>query len=417
MDIVSIFDKAGTFLGLVTAICYLYQLFYLLIPLLRRELGLPEAPTRRYAVLIAARNEEAVLPHLLDSIAAQDYPPDQITTFVVADNCTDRTAQVAREHGAIVFQRFDPNHVGKGYALHFLLDRIGQTLGLDRFDAFLIFDADNLLEPDYVRQIDRVRAAGYPAFCGCRNSKNYGDNWLSAGYGLWYLHESVHLNHSRMVLGTTCAVSGTGFGFTRALLEKMGGWNFFLLTEDIEFSTWCAVRGIPIGYCPDAVVYDEQPTSLRVSIRQRTRWVQGGIQVAIKYTPALLRGILHGGRRGWSCFDFTTLTFWGYGLGALSFVCALAAQCLDGNWTALIPMICRTVTGGYCSLFAVGALTLAMEWHRIRASGRAKLGSLFSFPIFLYTYIPISLSALFRKPRWAPIPHTRAISCAQLPKK
>lgn len=417
MDLVSFFEKAGVFLATVTAVCYLYQLLYLLIPLLRREPRLPDAEPQRYAILIAARNEEAVLPHLLDSIAAQDYPADLITTYVVADNCTDRTAQAARDHGAIVFQRFDTRRVGKGYALNFLLDRIESWEGLDHFDAFLVFDADNLLERDYVRQINRVCAAGYPAFCGCRNSKNYGDNWLSAGYGLWYLHESVHLNHARMVLGTTCAVSGTGFGFTRALLKEMGGWHFFRLTEDIEFSTWCATRGIPIGYCPDAVVYDEQPTSLRVSIRQRTRWVQGGIQVALKYTPELFRGILRGGRKGWSCFDFTTLTFWGYGLGTLSFGCALAAQCVDGNWAALIPMVCRAFTGGYCSLFAVGALTMAMEWDRIYTSGWAKIGSLFTFPIFLYTYIPIGISALFRKPQWKPIPHTRAISCAQLPKK
>ena len=240
----------------LTGICYLYQVVYLIIPFFVKPRPHQSARLHRYAILIAARNEEAVLPHLLDSIAAQDYPAELLTTFVVADNCTDRTAQVAQDRGARVFVRNNRTQVGKGYALHFLLDKLQQTEGLDRFDAFLVFDADNLLQPDYVTEINRTCSDGYEAFCGYRNTKNFGSSWVSAGYALWYLHDSVHLNQSRMLLGTSCAVSGTGFGFTRQLLERCGGWSFFTLTEDIEFNTWCATRGVRIGYCPSAMVFD-----------------------------------------------------------------------------------------------------------------------------------------------------------------
>ncbi|MFR8333265.1 MAG: glycosyltransferase [Oscillospiraceae bacterium] len=98
-----------------------YQVVYLIIPFFVKPRPHQSARLHRYAILIAARNEEAVLPHLLDSIAAQDYPAELLTTFVVADNCTDRTAQVAQDRGARVFVRNNRTQVGKGYALHFLL--------------------------------------------------------------------------------------------------------------------------------------------------------------------------------------------------------------------------------------------------------------------------------------------------------
>ena len=198
----------------------------MVLPIFRKKKKLPNQPLHRYAILIAARNEECVIPHLLDSIRNQDYPSQLLTTYVIADNCTDHTAQVAAGHGALVYERFDRTQIGKGYALQFLLSKIKKDAGWDSYDAFLIFDADNLLRPDYVTEINKVCGAGYKAFCGYRNTKNFGTNWLSAGYAVWYLHDSAHRNQSRMMLGTSCAVSGTGFGFTRELLDRMGGWNF-----------------------------------------------------------------------------------------------------------------------------------------------------------------------------------------------
>ncbi|MBQ7801957.1 MAG: glycosyltransferase family 2 protein [Oscillospiraceae bacterium] len=410
----AVFEIISLLLMLLTTVFYSYQIIYLLLPLVRGPKPPEPAPPKRYAILIAARNEEHVLPHLLDSIAAQTYPADRITTYVVADNCTDRTAEEAQAHGARVFRRFDTERVGKGYALSFLLDQIHTEGGLDRFDAFLVFDADNLLDKDYVNQINKLCAAGYPAFCGYRNTKNYGSGWLAAGYGLWYIHESAHLNRSRMALGTCCTVSGTGFGFTRQLLEEMGGWNYHTLTEDIEFSTWCATHGIRIGYCHDAILYDEQPTAFGVSIRQRTRWVQGGIQVSLRRAGDLLRGLLRGGMTAWASFEAITLSLWGYGMSAVSFSCTLLAAFLAGRWTGLATAVLAALVGGYVSMFAIGALTMATERRRVRATRAQKFRSLFTFPLFLFTYIPIALTAVFRKFEWTPIAHTCAISAAQL---
>lgn len=416
MNLLSVLRSLSYALVVLTTVCYFYQIVYLILPLFKKQRPLESKERRRYAILIAARNEEAVLPYLLESIRQQDYPAELLTTFVVADNCTDQTAEVACSGGARVFCRFNKKEIGKGYALNFLLQQIDSNEGLDIYDAFLIFDADNLLMPDYVTQINKVCCNGYDAFCGYRNSKNFGSNWISQGYALWYLHDSCHLNQSRMLLGTTCAVNGTGFGFTRQLLERMGGWNFFTLTEDIEFSTWCATQGIRIGYCRDAMVFDEQPENFIQSWRQRTRWTQGGIQVSFRYAPDLLKGLFRGSRTAYASFETATLSLWGYGMGVICCGMTLLVTFLAERWLGLGKAISLGIAGSYCSMFLIGGLTLITEWHRIRATTGKKIQSLFTFPLFMMTFIPIALTAVFRKFQWQPITHTVAISTGELQK-
>ena len=229
-------------LAALFVICYAYQFVYLAIPFLKKDKPHRPAVLHRYAVLISARNEQNVIGHLLDSINAQDYPKNLVTVFVVADNCTDNTARVAREHGAVVYERFNHVKVGKGYALNELLGHIERDYGRV-FDAFMVFDADNLLEPNYITEMNRTFSDGYEIITSYRNSKNYADNWVSSGYALWFLREAAFLNHSRHLLKTSCAVSGTGFLFSRRILEQRGGWNFYLLTEDIEFTIANVIAG------------------------------------------------------------------------------------------------------------------------------------------------------------------------------
>ena len=136
-----------------------------------------------------------------------------------------------------------------------------------KYDAYLVFDADNLVAPDYIQEINKTFSTGYDIVTSYRNTKNYGDNWISAGYGLWFLREAQYLNRPRASIGASCGVSGTGFLFSARILQKCGGWHFFSLTEDIEFTAHNIVNGEKIGYCPSAVFYDEQPTGFRQSIR------------------------------------------------------------------------------------------------------------------------------------------------------
>lgn len=399
----------------LTTLIFSYQFIYLFLPLLLKKKAHKPEKLHKYAILIAARNEEAVIPYLLDSIAAQDYPAELLDAYVVADNCTDSTAQIAREHGATVFPRFNKQKVGKGYALDFLLNRIDQSVGLDQYDAFLIFDADNLLQPDYVRNINRVHSDGYQVFCGYRNTKNFASNWLSSGYALWYIHESTHLNRSRMGIGVGCTVSGTGFGFARSVLEKADGWKFFTLTEDLEFSAWCAINGIKIGYCHDAVLYDEQPLTFPQSWRQRTRWAQGGIQLSFRYIGGLLKRFFTG--RPWqrhTCFETISLSLWGFAFGCLSGLMTAVTMGLYFGLSTflLITLLCLPL--GYFGTMFLGVVTLMMEWKRIRATTKEKIKSAFTFPFFMMTWLPITLLAPFQKFQWAPIYHTVAVSAEML---
>ena len=122
-------------ISVIFILCYSYQFLYILVPVLKKAKPHKEEQAHNYAVLISARNEQAVIGNLLDSIARQTYDRGSVTVFVVADNCTDETARVSREHGAVVFERFDTSRVGKGYALAWLMERIDEHYPDKPFDG------------------------------------------------------------------------------------------------------------------------------------------------------------------------------------------------------------------------------------------------------------------------------------------
>ena len=402
-------------ISVVFFVCYAYQFLYIpaVLWLRRRRAVLPAAPaSNHYAILICARNEAAVIGDLLASLRAQTYPRELLTVYVLADNCTDDTARIAREGGAVVYERFNRQQVGKGYALQTLLTHIARDVPAG-YDGYFVFDADNLLSPDYIEQMNRTFSAGHDIITSYRASKNYGDNWISAGYALWFLRESRYLNHARSLLGTSCAVSGTGFLFSRAVLEETGPWPFHLLTEDIEFSIHEILQGRKIAFCPDAVLYDEQPTTFRQSWRQRLRWSKGYLQVFQRYGTRLLGGVLRG---NFSCFDMSMAIMPAFVLSTVSIASNLALA-VWGVWTGGSILIALQSLGQmllsmYLTLFVIGAITTVTEWRRIHTKAVKKVIYAFTFPLFMFTYIPISFAALFSKGEWKPIEHR--VSAASL---
>jgi cellulose synthase/poly-beta-1,6-N-acetylglucosamine synthase-like glycosyltransferase len=391
-----------------------YQFFYIPVALVKKPRHKAAATLHRYAILIAARNEEAVIGNLLDSIRQQDYPAELLDVYVVADNCTDRTAKVCRSRGVHVYERPGRKLVGKGYALQELLNHIPR----EKYDAFLVFDADNLLSPQYMTEMNKTFSDGYQVITSYRNSKNYGDNWISAGYALWFLREARYLNGARMALGNSCAVSGTGFLFSRRVLEARGGWHYFLLTEDIEFTVDLVTKGEIIGYCPTAVFYDEQPTRFSQSFRQRLRWSRGYLQVFRHYGGRLLRGACRG---NFSCYDMTmnilpSAVLTGVGL-LTNGVGAVYQIATHGPVSALWLSVLHMFSGLFLTMFILGLVTTVTEWKNIPCPGWKKILFTFTFPFFMATYLPICVASLFVKAEWKPIRHERSLKLNQILQK
>ena len=403
--------------GAIFLICYFYQFVYVIVPFVKKPKPHKEEVIHNIGILISARNEENVIGQLIDSINYQDYPKENIKIFVVADNCDegDKTASLSRERGAIVYERQDKSKVGKGYALDFLLTNIEKDYGLEVVDAFIVLDADNLLDKKYVRAMNQTYCDGYKATTSYRNSKNYGDNWLSAAYGLWFMREARFLNNSRCLLGSSCAVSGTGFLVERALLQKFGGWKYFLLTEDIQFTTDCIVAGEKVGYCDEAMLYDEQPTTIHQSWRQRLRWSKGFFQVWANYDKKLFKGILNG---SWSCYDMTMtvcpaflISLLSIMLDAVGIVIALLAGPAYSHYvTTLGVTILSALLQAYLLFFVMALITLISEWKHINCPKHKKILYIFLFPFFLISYMPIALQALIKKVEWKPIAHTKSVT-------
>ena len=395
--------------------CYVYQFVYIPIAWLPRKKETLHAPMHRFAVLIAARNEEAVIGKLIDSIKAQSYPGRLVKIFVAADNCTDATAEAARSHGAEVYERYDMTRRGKGYALDFLLREI-KLRGHGRFDGYIVLDADNVLDRDFILHMNETFSAGHDIVTCYRSSKNYGDNWISAGYALCFLRESRYLNSARARLGSSCGVSRTGFLFSQAVLDAQGGgWPFHLLTEDIEFTIDNVTRGMKVGYCPDAIAYDEQPISFRQSWAQRLRWSRGYLQVFKKYGRALISGIFSG---SFSCYDMAMSIMPAAVLTGLSIVVNLGAALVNvlyyHEWGVLGVSALQTLVNLYLTLFIIGAITTATEWKSIHCEPAKKIFYVFTFPLFMLSYVPIVIHSLFVTPEWTHIDHTRTLDVQQI---
>lgn len=402
-----ILDILNLIFGVAFVLCYAFQFAYLLIPFLKKLPQHKEAKENRIAILIAARNEENVLGNLIDSLVAQDYPKELLSIFLVADNCTDKTASVGREHGAVVYERFNTEERGKGYAINYLLEKLDEDYGRGAFDAFVVFDADNIVTKSFITEINKTFSDGYEVVTAYRNSKNYGESWLAGGSGLWYIRESKYLNGSRMRIGACPQVSGTGFLFSNKIKEQNCGWPFHTLTEDYEFTCHSVVQGIRFGYCEEAVFYDEQVAGFKQSWTQRIRWTKGGLQGFGKYWKELLRGIFS--KKFFACYDMTMSIAPAFLISLavclVNIVGAVVNICLgSGFWETVLPML-RMVLGAYVILLIQSAVCTATEWKKIHTTPVKKVLYALTFPIFIFTFIPIAFVAIFKKVEWKPIRH------------
>ena len=348
-----------------------------------------KARNHSFAVLIPARNEEVVIGELIKSLKQQKYPKGKVRIFVVADNCVDSTAKEARKNGAIVFER-KSNHIGKGYALDFLIRRVWQQYGRDSFDAFAVFDADNLVDKNFIAEINKVHSLGYDIVTSYRNSKNFADNMLTATSSIFCLYQS-RAHRRLMRCHKSCTVSGTGFVFSNKVARRYDGWPFYSLGEDIEFSITATSDGYKIGYSDDAILYDEQARTLRQFIRQRVRWVRGNLQARR----------LSRNRKPKMAFpapDILSIATVLFGIGIIgAIIYAVTLNFVYAGILSLFP---------YLLISSIGLSTVCSERKRIMATGAQKLVYATLFPVMIFLFIVAFVVALISKNNdWKPVLH------------
>ncbi|MEE0808018.1 MAG: glycosyltransferase family 2 protein [Acutalibacteraceae bacterium] len=405
----------------------------------------PAKECHKYAIIVAARNESTVIGNLIDSIKRQNYPEDKLDIFVAADNCTDDTAAIARDMGAICYERFDNEHRTKGYALQYLVECIRRDYGIDAYEGYILFDADNLLASDYLEQMNNAFDAGEKIITSYRNTKNFDDNWIAASYGVHWLRTIRNEHRPRSLFHLATRIQGTGFLFAHELIKD--GWNWVSLTEDRAFCADAVAKGYKISYNHDAIFYDEQPVSLRIAMRQRIRWAKGHLQAFAEIGPKLFGHIfITGGMASkhekgkvsiWKrIFNNLRLRFMSldilsnvypralftffkriiYLIVKISVICILAPNVNKIGAVLLTVLWWNAET--YLKTILVALYVYIIEHKRIQKIGFFKtLWFAATFPIFDIIGKISLIVAMFMKVEWKPIPHDSNVKITDLTDK
>ena len=250
-------------------------------------------PESRFLVLVPAHNEEKVIADIIKNLQQMAYPKHLYDFFVIADNCSDDTAQVARDMGANVIvtrRKGSGEPTGKPIALKKALRMLGDYQ--ERYDLLMIFDADNLIDPNLFAEVnsqflEKDRPEVIQCYLGAKNK---------TGLIAWFYYTCFTTSNrfaqlSRMRRGLNCGIGGTGYAMSTQYLHERGGWTAVSLTEDFEIQIEATLQGKRILWNHNARIYDEKPTTVAASLRQRIRWAQGQWYVCFrnagKIIPAL----------------------------------------------------------------------------------------------------------------------------------
>lgn len=408
MEYISILREALIY---IITVFWVYQLAISLCSLIKfKDKPLLINKKHKFMAIIPAHNEEAVIANLVDSLQKQDYDKNLYDIYVIADNCTDNTAKIAKAHGAIVFERFDETKKTKGFALDwFLKQKIKENAD---YDAFFVFDADNIVDKNFIKNMNKKLCQGEEVVQGYRDIKNPTDSWVTAGYALfyWTMHKFYHL--ARYNIGLSPLLNGTGF-MVKFDLVKDTGWDTVTLTEDIEFSLKRIIKGKRLGWATDAIVYDEQPVSFKASWSQRSRWTVGHIQCMETYTKDLVKAV----KTHKTAMNLDGLL---YILGSIPVFIATIALVLSNfviylanemTTVDLIVNILRYVLPTFVLPIFTAVLTMCLENKPIKPM----LKWLIYYPLFMGSWLLINFKCLFkRNTSWEKIDHVRDIKIKEV---
>ena len=394
----------------IITIYWAYQIIVSFCSLIKlKDKKLIVEKNHKFMAIVPAHNEEAVIKNLVDSLVAQEYPKELYDIYVIADNCTDRTAEIAKAAGAIVLKRFDEAHKTKGHALNwFLKQKIEENAD---YDAFCVFDADNIVDKNFLKNMNKKLCQGEEVVQGYRDIKNPTDSWISAGYAIfyWMMHRFYHL--ARYNLGLSPLLNGTGF-MVKFDIIKPDGWQTVTLTEDIEFSLINIAQGRKLGWAVDAIVYDEQPTTFKQSWSQRSRWTVGHLQCMKNYTKSLAKGV----KEYKTLMNFDGLLYmFGIPMMLLTFlllgVNTLLYLGAEMTMADLIGNFARYLIATFILPVITGTAIMALEKKNIKPM----IGGILCYPLFLGSWILINIKCLIKPDtKWEKIEHVRDINIKEV---
>jgi cellulose synthase/poly-beta-1,6-N-acetylglucosamine synthase-like glycosyltransferase len=390
-----------------------YQLFLTFFGWYHKKKKRNFAPQKSFAVLVAAHNEEQVVGALIENLKKLDYPKELFDIFVICDNCTDGTADIARDHGVFACERRNPNLRGKGFAIEWMLKELWKRER--QYDSVVMFDADNLVASDYLRHMNDDLCSGSRVIQAYLDTKNPSDSWITASYAISYYFSNRFWQLPRTNLGLANYLGGTGMCFEAGLLKQIG-WGATSLVEDLEFSMRCVKLGIKPTFNYAAKVYDEKPLTFKTSAKQRLRWMQGHFDVAKRYFfPLLWQGIKE---RSWTKIDAAVYSanVYNFFFGSILSV-ALWIKMITPGWAdipgfyEMYPGVINTIT---LAIYILLPASMLME----KAPVKIYL-YLILYPIFMLSWWPITVYAFFTQnnKQWSHTQHTRVIRLEEVQSK
>ena len=364
-----------------------------------------------FIILVAARNEENVISQLIDSLKKQNYDPKKFEIFVIINNCSDNTELIAKKHGAKTIKCKTAKC--KGDALKFAFNHLKNKDN----DAYLIFDADNVVHPDFLKHMNNSLNSGYKVAQGTREIKNIKGNWISSSYAIYYYLQNFFFLRARKNVGLSATINGTGFMIKKEVIDKIG-FNTISLTEDIEFSGICALNNIKIDYVEKAITYDEHPTNFKISWKQRMRWTKGSLECLNKYSFKLLKNFF----KTFSLTNIDILFLYICPIvQVVSFVALLTGIIIDLIYYSLADFVTIYIINNalsliisYLSFVLLSLFVVLYNKHKVKDF----LSGILLFIAFILSWLPINIVCLFKKKvSWSPIMHTNNISINEIIEK
>ena len=400
-----VFDIVMVPLQVIILLFTLYYFFIGFCGMWRRKENKILTPKKNFAVIIAAHNESAVIGQLLQNLQSLDYPKTLYDVFVIADNCDDNTAEIARGYGSIVCERTHPTKKSKGFAMEWMFERLFKME--KKYDAVVVFDADNLVHPRFLMEMNNRLSKGDRIIQGYLDAKNPYDTWVAGTFAIafWVIDHISHL--AKTNIGLSAVLGGTGMCITTDVLERYG-WRATCLTEDMEFTMKSLAEGIKTTWAHDAIVYDEKPLTFMQSWRQRKRWAQGQFDVAHRYIPKMLREGIK--RRDIRILDGCLYLLQPHFLMISTFFIVISY--IQSAFPPFYTNIYNIIPSQLMTAIMLGQYILPMIiLLKIQVKWKAWFYMLL-YPVFIYSWVPIIFLGFIHRNEheWSHTQHTRAMS-------